>query len=126
MASRSGRKANTTDRGLGWRHQQAVAQLLRRLVEGSLCWWCGLPMFKNHNKHRNWDGKQLAGDHSVPRVRGGHLADRLLHGTCNSQRQDGRWDDIRPAVQGIHPSQWSPKGMVVQPPADTTNLAMDW
>ncbi|ANN98193.1 hypothetical protein [Mycobacteroides abscessus] len=124
MSPRPSRKANTTDRGLGWRHQQAVALLLRRLIEGTLCWWCGLPMFRD--KACNWDGKQLAGDHSVPRVHGGHLADRLLHGTCNSQRQDGRWDHIRPVVQGIHPSQWTPKGTGPQPPADTTNLAMDW
>ncbi len=82
-------------------------------------------MFKNENKQRNWDGLQPAGDHSVPRAHGGHLADRLLHGRCNSQRQDGRWDDERPAVKGVHPSEWSPPGVTKQQ-ADPTTLAMDW
>ena len=79
-------------------------------------------MFKD--RHRNWDGKTLAGDHTVPRVAGGALADRLLHGTCNSQRQDGRWDDDRPTVQGVHPSAWSCNGVVMATYEDS--LAMDW
>lgn len=117
------RKTNTTDKGLGWPHQQAVARLLRKLVDGTRCWWCGLPMHRD--KHRNWDGKTLAGDHTVPRVHGGHLADRLLHGVCNSQRQDGRWDSQRPVVTGCHPSEWRPNG-VNAAPLDTAELAMDW
>ena len=119
-------KANTTDRGLGWRHQQAVAGLLRKHADGSPCWWCDLPRFKQPaGHHRNWDAKALAGDHSVPRVAGGLLADRLLHGTCNSQRGDGRWDDERPALTGVHPSEWRPgSGVVVHAAAD--NLVMDW
>jgi hypothetical protein len=117
------RKANTTDRGLGWPHQQAVARLLRRLVDGTHCWWCALPMFKD--KTRNWDGKTLAGDHTVPRMAGGTLADRLLHGQCNSQRGDGSWDHDRPALTGTHPSRWSPKG-AAPPTPDTANLVMDW
>ncbi len=46
MSPRPGRKANTTDPGLGWKHQQQAEGLLRRRVDGTLCWWCGLPMFK--------------------------------------------------------------------------------
>jgi len=117
------RKANTTARGLGWDHQQAVARLIRKLTEGTACWWCGLPMFKD--KLRNWDRKALAGDHTVPRVAGGTLADRLLHGQCNSQRGDGRWDAERPVIVGIHPSAWRADGAVVAAmPTDT--LVMDW
>ena len=117
------RKANTTDRGLGWPHRQAVARLMRKLVDGALCWWCGLPMFKD--SARNWDRKTLAGDHTVPRVAGGAVADRLLHGMCNSQRQDGRWDDQRPALTGTHPADWRPNGGPA-PAMPSRGLAMDW
>lgn len=117
-----GRKAKTTDRGLGWPHQQAVTRLMRKHVDGALCWWCALPMFKD--RWRNWDHKTLAGDHSVPRVHGGAMADRLLHGMCNSQRQDGRWDSQRPALTRTHPSEWRPDGGTV--PVLVDGLAMDW
>ncbi|MGB0972846.1 MAG: hypothetical protein ACPGVG_18090 [Mycobacterium sp.] len=120
---RPARKATTTEKGLGWPHQQAVARLMRKLADGTLCWWCGLPMFLD--KQRNWDRKALAGDHTVPRVAGGTLADRLLHGTCNSQRQDGRCDDQRPVVQGIHPRDWTAGDATVSISHDEA-LAMDW
>ncbi len=80
-------------------------------------------MFKD--RHRNWDGKTLAGDHTVPRVAGGALADRLLHGMCNSQRQDGRYDDQRPALQGVHPSEWTANDTAVAL-TQASGLAMDW
>ncbi|OBK61226.1 hypothetical protein A5656_12115 [Mycobacterium gordonae] len=108
------RKANTTARGLGWAHQQQVAALLRALVDGTLCWWCALPMFRN--KLRNWDQRTLAGDHEVPRTRGGHKANRLLHATCNEQRGDGTRDHLRPALTGTHPSEW--QGQAGQTAAD--------
>lgn len=96
---------------------------MRKLVDGTLCWWCGLPMFRDAN--RNWDCKTLAGDHTVPRVAGGTLADRLLHGRCNSQRQDGRFDDQRPALTGVHPDDWkADSGAPLPTLAD--DLAMDW
>lgn len=72
---------------------------------------------------QNWDNQALAADHSQPRALGGQRADRLLHGICNKQRQTGRYDHIRPAVTGVHPSRWS--GGSAQPPADV-GLAMDW
>lgn len=85
------RKASTTARGLGWRHQQQVAALKRRHRDGAPCWWCGEPMYLS---------QALAGDHTVPRAHGGQLADRLLHSDCNSQRGDGTHDDERPAITG--------------------------
>lgn len=123
MPTRRAARKTTTEKGLGWPHRQAVARLMRKLVDGSPCWWCGLPMRKD--KARNWDGKTLAGDHTVPRVAGGQLADRLLHGMCNSQRQDGRYDDQRPVLTGAHPGTWKPNSGAALPTlADT--LAMDW
>ncbi len=80
----------TTARGLGWPHRQRRGALLRMHIDGSLCWWCGLPMFKRQG---------LAADHSRPRARGGRQADRLLHGPCNSARGDGSRDNDRPALR---------------------------
>jgi hypothetical protein len=87
--SRSKVKDATTDRGLGWQHQKQRARLVARHVEGSLCWWCGEPMYRSQG---------LAADHSVARAKGGALADRLLHGPCNAQRGDGSRDHRRPAL----------------------------
>lgn len=81
----------TTQRGLGYRHKQQVAHLKRVHVDGSGCWWCGEPMFLTQG---------LAGDHSVPRSAGGVIADRLLHGPCNSERGDGSRDHLRPVMTG--------------------------
>lgn len=86
-------RRTTTARGLGQRHRQQVAHLKSIHIEGTPCWWCGKPMFLR-------DG--LSGDHSVPRSRGGTLADRLLHAACNSARGDGSRDDERPAITGKH------------------------
>jgi hypothetical protein len=115
MATQS--KANTTARGLGWKHQQIVATLIRKLTDGTLCWWCGLPMFKD--KHHNWDHLKLAGDHTVPRIHGGTRADRLLHATCNKKRGDGSRDDKRPALTGTHPDRKAETPVTIP-------LAMDW
>ncbi|MDV7194620.1 hypothetical protein [Mycolicibacterium fortuitum] len=128
--TRAGRKANTTDRGLGWKHQQTAESLLRRHEDGTLCWWCALPMFKAPLLARNWDSKQLAADHSRARALGGQRADRLLHGNCNSQRRDGRLDHVRPAVLNVHPTEWAKaiadQGLDTITPAVVETLVMDW
>lgn len=86
------------------RHDLPRKRLLMALRDGTPCWWCGLPMHKD--KQRNWDGQALAADHSHAHgARKGEQPDRLLHGWCNSQRQDGRYDDRRPALTGKHPSE---------------------
>lgn len=85
-----GGKGTTTQRGLGWQHQRQRAALLRCHVDGTLCWWCGKPMYRS---------QELAADHSTARTHGSHrLADRLLHRKCNEQRGDGRRDNERPAL----------------------------
>ncbi len=96
---------------------------MRKHIEGSLCYWCGLPMFKE--KPRNWDRKTLAGDHSVPRVAGGKLCDRLLHSTCNGQRGDGQLDSQRPVLTSTHPRDWRAKDAAAEQ-LSAENLAMDW
>ncbi|RIS36994.1 hypothetical protein D2E60_24020 [Mycobacteroides abscessus] len=87
-------------------------------------------MFKAPLLERNWDRKQLAADHSQARAFGGQRADRLLHGICNSQRQDGRHDAYRPVVLGVQPSEWSVAlaglGITAAPVITADNLAMDW
>ncbi len=101
-----GRKLTTTQQGLGWRHQQAVAGLKRAHQDGAPCDWCGKPMWREHT--RNWDydptipgSGKLQGDHGAmtraEALRRGvpiPLPDRLLHRRCNSQRGDGVNDHL--------------------------------
>lgn len=101
MPPRTARRT-TTQRGLGWTHQRAVAALMRGLVDGTPCWWCDRPMHRD--PARNWDGRTLQGDHSTPRAVGGTVTDRLLHATCNEERGDGSRDDLRPALTGHPPA----------------------
>nr|DAM44613.1 MAG TPA: HNH endonuclease [Caudoviricetes sp.] len=89
-------KGKTEAKGLGWRHAQQRSRLIRKHHDGDTCWWCGKPMWRD--PHQNWDNKPLAADHIQPRAQGGRLAERLLHFTCNSQRQDGKNDHQRPAL----------------------------
>ena len=104
-----------TARGLGWRHQPQVTALLSVHVDGSPCWWCGKPMFREAD--RNFDGRPLSGDHSVPRAAGGTETDRLLHATCNSERGDGSRDEFRPALAG---------SAAAQPLSDLGTRLMPW
>ncbi|NKS94629.1 hypothetical protein GS876_10395 [Rhodococcus hoagii] len=98
----------TTQKGLGWQHQKERDALLRVHVDGTPCWWCGLPMYRDRTN--NWDHNptsndrasgSLAADHSHARAQGGIKADRLLHGWCNKQRGEGNRDHLRPVVTGI-------------------------
>lgn len=84
-------RRTTTQRGLGYGHKQNKLRLLRAHVDGTPCWWCGEPMFKEQG---------LQPDHEIPRSQGGVLANRLLHSWCNNQRQDGARDHLRPALTG--------------------------
>lgn len=105
---------STTERGLGYQHQQERKSLLRRHTDGSLCWWCDRPMFKRDAD--NWDSRPLAADHSIARALGGTRADRLLHWTCNAQRGDGSRDHQRPTLTG----------RTVEPVTPGERLLMDW
>ncbi|WP_064442610.1 hypothetical protein [Hoyosella altamirensis] len=91
---------STTARGLGHRHQQQHKRLLAKHVDGTLCWWCGKPMYRD--KTHNPDSRTLEADHSKARSIHGtsHLADRLLHSKCNRERGDGSRDHQRPALTG--------------------------
>ncbi|WP_230557731.1 hypothetical protein [Rhodococcus sp. I2R] len=92
------------ERGLGYDHVRQRKNLLHQHVDGSPCYWCGEPLFKD--PAANWDEQSLAADHSHARALGGTVADRLLHNQCNSQRQDGAHDHERPAVTGVPPWEW--------------------
>lgn len=91
-------RKTTTQRGLGWQHQQQTASLKRKHVDGTACWWCSQPMYRD--AARNFDGRVLEGDHTVSRAHGGTKTDRLLHGRCNGERGDGSKDNQRPAITG--------------------------
>jgi hypothetical protein len=75
-----GTKRTTTQRGYGWEHQQARAQALRALVDGTPCPfpWCGRPMTRA--MHRDLDY-----DHYPPLALGGQPTGprRLSHAHCN-------------------------------------------
>lgn len=83
-------------RGLGWQHTQNRERLLARHRDGRACWWCGEPMYRD--AARNPDGRPLHADHTRARSRGGTVADRLLHGSCNEARGDGSRDHERPTT----------------------------
>lgn len=103
--SRRRKQASSTARGLGHDHQVQRARLLNRHVDGSSCWWCGKPLYRN--PARNPDGRVLHADHSRPRsTYGRSAADRLLHASCNESRGDGTRDDQRPAL--TRPPGWDP------------------
>lgn len=113
--SRGTPKPTTTQRGLGYEHRENRDRLLRRHINGTRCWWCGKPMHRE--KGKNWDGESLHADHTLPRSHGGKVADRLLHGSCNRDRKDGRKDDQRPAAQ---PQQTTPD------PLGDTQMGWPW
>lgn len=96
-------QANTTSRGLGHIHQTQRRRLLYNHIDGTPCWWCDKPMYREAAK--NWDSKPLEADHSKSRRDHGpnQLADRLLHSQCNRQRGAGDRDHQRPAIQPAPP-----------------------
>ncbi|MGN7134573.1 hypothetical protein ACTHQY_15005 [Rhodococcoides corynebacterioides] len=75
------RGKTTSQKGLGWDHQQVRKQLLSQHVEGTPCGHCGKPMFKAT--------QPLDADHELARHHGGRRANRLLHASCNRSRKDG-------------------------------------
>lgn len=94
-------RPGSTARGLGHHHQQHRTRLLLRHVDGTPCYWCARPMYRDPK--RNWDSRPLHADHSRSRSTygvGNTTADRLLHATCNERRGDGSRDDQRPALTG--------------------------
>lgn len=94
-------------RGLGYQHRKVREGLLRRHVDGSPCWWCGRPMYRDPKRNFDYDPASLdpgngalAADHTHARAHGGRKADRLLHGRCNKERGAGQRDAQRPAITG--------------------------
>lgn len=95
---------NAHARGYDKRHQKTRRVLIARMTPGEACWWCGQPMYEK--PELNWDKRPLAADHIDPHgARARTQATRLLHFTCNSQRQDGHNDHRRPALTGRPPGQ---------------------
>lgn len=88
--------------GLGTAHDKRRAALMRMHTDGTPCWWCGKPMWKD--PEQNFDHMPLAADHEIARAYGGTVATRLLHGSCNSARGAGDRDDRRPATRPVRNS----------------------
>ena len=101
----------TADKGLGWRHRQAVEFLKQMHKDGSPCDWCGQPLWLDPTKNHDYDPTRpglrgngvLQGDHSIQTrsesLRKGEPVlppDRLLHAECNRMRGAGRMDHLAP------------------------------
>lgn len=94
----------TTQRGYGWAHQKTRKRLLATHEDGTPCWWCGKPMFRDKNK--NHDGLALAADHTqAGGAKNREEATRLLHGSCNSTAKDHTGDHQRPALTTPKPTK---------------------
>lgn len=90
-------KAGRQERGYGQAHKSVRKRLIYLHKDGTPCWWCGEPMFREAGN--NPDGQPLAADHINAGGAAKHeQASRLLHFTCNSARKDGSKDHLRPAV----------------------------
>lgn len=90
-------KAGRQERGYGQAHKSVRKRLIYLHKDGTPCWWCGEPMFRDAGN--NPDGQPLAADHvNAGGAAKREQASRLLHFTCNSARRDGSKDHLRPAV----------------------------
>jgi 5-methylcytosine-specific restriction endonuclease McrA len=68
-------KGNTTERGLGWAHQQRARQ---EISQDMTCWQCGQPATESD---------PITADHQTPRAQGGGDSPLLpAHRSCNSRR----------------------------------------
>ena len=98
------RPASRHERGLGTRHDHQRTRLMSAHVDGTPCWWCGEPMYRDRTRNPDYDpdggpaSGSLAADHTHARTHGGEVADRLLHGLCNKRRGDGSRDHLRPTA----------------------------
>lgn len=110
------REPTQKEKGLGHEHRKNREYLLSRHVDGTACWWCGEPMYREAG--RNHDGKPLHADHSTARAHGGTKADRLLHDLCNKRRGDGSRDHTRPTVAAL--------AALMGPPSTPGTNALDW
>lgn len=119
------KRPSPAQRGYNDAHRKRADNLRHNHIDGTICWWCGLPMFKDRTKNIDYDpeakrrdGKPdltsgvLHADHPEGKD-GGKLPTRLMHGGCNKERGDGSRDHERPALKLI---QASPLG----------DLAMGW
>lgn len=120
------KRKTQTELGLGWRHRQAADNLRDNHTDGTLCDWCGYPMYRDRTRNRDYDPVStnpingvLQADHSKmsrsEAIRRGlpiPLPDRLLHGECNRQRGDGANDHLAAASKSAAPV--------------TTKLHMPW
>lgn len=125
-------KLSTTAKGLGHRHQRAVAALKRTHVDGTPCDWDGRPMYLDRTKNWDYDPQstnptsgELQGDHEMARaeaIRRGlpiPLPNRLLHAECNRQRGDGSNDHLAWINSGMRPVGDKVK-------QQTVDLVMPW
>ncbi|WP_051943873.1 HNH endonuclease [Streptacidiphilus rugosus] len=73
------KRGSTTERGLGWSHQQRVK---REVDKTAACWMCGKP---------GTPADPITADHETPRAAGGVDSPLLpAHRSCNARRGGAR------------------------------------
>lgn len=105
------KRPNPSARGYDQAHRTRAHHLHVNHVDGTLCFWCGLPMFRDRTKNPDYDPHATRRDGKPDTTSGvlhaehpdgkeeGAVATRLMHGLCNKQRGDGTRDDQRPALR---------------------------
>ncbi len=107
------KRPSATARGYDHNHREQVRRLHANHIDGTPCWWCGLPMYRDRTRNPDYDphatrsdGKpdttsgKLHGEHPDGKDNG-QLPTRLMHGLCNKQRGDGTRDNERPALRTV-------------------------
>lgn len=111
-------RRTTTERHLGWPHQQDKRRLMAAHKDGTPCPClelndCGpacicRPLGQGQPMHKNPalnpDALPLEADHTQSRSQGGRRADRLLLATCNRSRGDGTRTAEAPTIR---PTWWT-------------------
>jgi hypothetical protein len=115
-------RKTTTQKNLGWPHQQLKRRAMASHRDGAPCPCLdlndcgpacpcraagqGLPMYRD--PARNPDGMMLELDHTLARSQGGTKGDRLLLAVCNRSRGAGtRTPDAEPFTRPEHwTRQW--------------------
>lgn len=108
-------------RGYNHVHTARANTLRRNHIDGTPCWWCGEPMYRDRTRNPDYDPDAVRSDGNPDTTSGvlhadhveGPHATRLLHGKCNSARGDGSRDHERPSLQTTHH-------------AELGDLAMGW
>lgn len=96
-------------RGYDHAHRTRAERLRANHIDGTPCWWCGEPMYRDRTRNPDYDPTATRSDGQPDPTSGvlhrDHIddGDQLLHGLCNKQRGNGHRDHQRPALTKHQP-----------------------